>query len=112
MDEVYLHWTKRAVYTQGVKHIAEVAGAYWLIDAILSHQVYPLAKREEFQVWRLVVDLEKHSAMLTMTNGHTDRPIIEQFIEWTDFPESECELYLVRTPGQKPELCLLQPCEY
>ena len=35
-ENYYRHWTGHGVYTDGVKYLAEKAGAYWLIDAILS----------------------------------------------------------------------------
>ena len=29
--------SRSVIYTPGVRHVAERAGAYWLIDAIVSH---------------------------------------------------------------------------
>jgi hypothetical protein len=54
-EEYYRHWTRRLVYTDGVKYVAERGSAFWLIDAIASHQ--PKAVRNprlaEFQLWEL-----------------------------------------------------------
>lgn len=100
------------MYTAGVKWMCDRAGAYWLVDLIASHQHDPLARAEEFQVWHLKVSQDR-SAMAWMTDGNDETPIIAQKIEWTDYAdhgESECELYLVRSPGQPA--VLMQPCEY
>lgn len=110
MDEVYRH-SNRLVFTAGVKHIADVAGAHWLITLIDSHQT-PRVRREEFQLWRLVVAAD-NTAVVTMTDGNSDRPIVTQVIPYTDYAkagESECQLYLVSTPGHPSVLML--PCEY
>ncbi len=53
--ERYRHWTGRLIYTPGVQHLAERAGAYWLIDLVASHQITPNVSAEEFQVWTLTV---------------------------------------------------------
>lgn len=34
----YKHWLGGLLYTDGVKYVADQAGAYWLIDAIASYQ--------------------------------------------------------------------------
>ena len=37
--------------TDGVKYIADEAGAYWLLDIIASYQTDAKIRREPFQVW-------------------------------------------------------------
>ena len=44
----YPHWTKKLVYTDGVKFVADVAEAFWLIDLVASYQPLKVA----FQVWK------------------------------------------------------------
>jgi len=112
MDEVYRH-SNRLVFTAGVKHIADTAGAYWLIDLVASYQHMPKVRAEEFQLWELKVNPD-NSAVASMTDGNDGtKPIIEQKIPFTDYAkagESECKLYCVLTPGQPATL--MQPCEY
>jgi hypothetical protein len=114
MDELYKDFTG-VLYTAGVKHIADTAaggnGAYWLITAIGSFQGrgYPQVQAEEFQLWTLRVHPDR-SATLTMQPDSDKPAVITQTIPWTDFDEEVCELYVLRTPGQKPLIC--QPCEY
>jgi hypothetical protein len=75
-------------YTDGIRQLAEVAGAYWLIDAIFSHN-----RQETFQCWDLVVKGSK--AHLTMKED-TDKPFkVSQRIPCTDFPEGNWGFYLV-----------------
>jgi hypothetical protein len=89
--DYYEHSTKRVTYTDGVKTVAETCGAYWLIDAIASHQRSERVKNEEFQVWKLehAPTLKKpRRALLTATDGN-NRKIGQQEIPFTDFPLPE-----------------------
>ncbi len=109
MEEVYKNHFGRFLYTSGVRFVAERAGAYWLIDVVASYQGDKRARAEEFQVWKLTVKPDQ-SATVSMTDGNSDKAIIEQEIEYTDYPESDAELYCVLAPGQSATLML--PCEY
>jgi hypothetical protein len=82
-------------YTDGVKYLAEQAKAFWLIDAIASHQIRNV-KREPFQVWTLLVGANQF-AILKCTDGDKGTGEIEltrQHIEYTDFPLEKITLYL------------------
>ncbi len=47
------------LYTNGVKYVAEEAGAYWLIGEIdLAQGFDKLIAAEEFQSWKLVVNAD------------------------------------------------------
>ncbi len=84
----------RITFTDGVKLLADKAGAYWLVDAIVANQLLPEVKREEFQVWNLDVDRDNASATLTCEDGDY-RKVYEQKIAFTDFPPplSPMQLY-------------------
>ena len=57
----YRHSLNAAVlYTDGAKHVAKMAGAYWLLDEI--------ALAQAFQVWRL--DVKGTAATLTCEDGY------------------------------------------
>lgn len=94
-------------YTDGVKYLAENAQAYWLIDAIASHQ--PRARRihslTEFQLWFLHVGKEHkfikprspNAAVLTCWEDTPKlgvTPAVIQQIPYTDFPLPEIKLFL------------------
>ena len=78
-------------FTDGVLHMADQAGAYWLIDVIFSHQTSKAAQATEFQVWKIVS--ANGQATVTMTDGDTDTPIIQQSIPATDFPAGQLDLW-------------------
>jgi len=72
------------LYTDGAKHVADTAGAYWLLDEIALAQHYESAVREEaFQVWRL--DVKGSAPTLTCEDGN-DCIVHTKAIPFTDFP--------------------------
>ena len=89
--QFYQH-TRQLRYTEGVKYLAERAGAFWLIDLIASYQGYSQVQAESFQLWNLQV--ADASAMATMRRDTGCDPIISQRIEFTDFPMSSIKLYV------------------
>lgn len=89
-------------YTEGVKYLAEQAGAYWLIDYVFSNQLIPAIKAMPFQTWKIMVVDE--SATITVDDGNGK--IIKEFkIPYTDFPLPEFKLYFT-------DNVLLLPSEY
>lgn len=95
-DHYVRHWSGK-LYTSGVESVAEAAGAYWLIDAIFSHQsrrVLRLNRRmQEFQLWTLKVKVD-HSAVLTCREDSDCPAAVTQRIEYTDFPLPEIQFYV------------------
>jgi hypothetical protein len=96
-DYLIGHWTRRLNFTQGVHVLAEKGGAYWLIDAIASHQTDKRLVRSqrlrEFQLWELKVKPDR-SCTLTCRADSNEAPVITQEIEYTDFPLDEITLYV------------------
>lgn len=81
------------VYTEGVRHLAEKVGAYWLIDYVLSNQLLPSLKEQPFQVWIIKVQ-PNDEAFFTVEDGNNNE-IATFKIEFTDFPFQEFTLWLV-----------------
>lgn len=82
-------------YTDGIKALADLAGAYWLIDAVASWQFEPAILAEGFQLWRLDVANDK-AVLQAMTDCEPDgRLLVQQKIEYTDFPSGRFECYVV-----------------
>jgi len=80
------------IITDGVKAVAEVAGAYWLLDVIASYQ-HNKKLDKAFQVWKLAVNLTECSGVV---RGYNDtKRIITQKIPFTDFPLDKFTLYLI-----------------
>jgi len=88
----YRHWTRTLIYTPGIHHLAERAGAFWLIDLIASWQLDPTVRREPFQVWKLDVKPD-HSAIAVATDGN-DTILASQDIPFTDFPLPTISVWL------------------
>lgn len=82
---------KRFLLTDGAKYLAEKAKAYWLMDAIASHQTNKAVAAEEFQFWTLTVS-GKREAVLTCTDGN-DKQLVCQEVPFTDFPLNTITLY-------------------
>jgi hypothetical protein len=90
------------LYTDGVKYLAEQAGAYWLIDYIFSKQNLRTIQEQGFQVWKLIVDDGR--AIIKVEDGNEN--LIKEFkISYTDFPLKEFSLWFT-------DSVLLLPSEY
>lgn len=117
-------WRHEILLTDGVMHLAEHGGrnngtAFWLVDAIASYQGEKVLARHPFQVWKLIVTEEEgrsRCARLICTNGNSEKPIVEQEIEYTDFLLDEVQLYASVEPvdatGKKKRVIILLPSEY
>ena len=80
------------VVTDGVIAVAEAAGCYWLLDIIGSNQTNKQLD-PNFQVWKLVVNHEDSTAVVS---GYNDTALIfTQEIPFTDFPLDEFKLFLM-----------------
>lgn len=92
-EQWYRHGQARNVlYTDGAKYVAETAGAYWLLDEIAFSQMIKRVSAEEFQLWKLKVNLANNTARLVCEdgNGHT---VLKKNIPFTDFPLEEISFY-------------------
>jgi hypothetical protein len=61
---------------------------------VASYAREPLVKQEPFQLWRLT-RTTGNAAVLEMTDGDSDKAIVRQEIEYTDFPLQAIEMYCV-----------------
>ena len=92
------HWyrhplARHALYTDGIKYLADQAGAYWLIDIIaLAQRAEKAFQGQPFQVWTLKVE-EDRSALLTATDGN-GAGLYKQRLDFTDFPLPQIELWV------------------
>ncbi len=101
----------RFTYTDGIKHVAEKAKAYWLLDVIFSHAAN-ITKQERhntdqrlFMVFNLKVNPDD-SAVFTAEDGNGNVfDYARQEIGYTDFPAKSFKCYLT------DNVCML-PSEY
>ncbi|WP_439552511.1 DUF6876 family protein [Falsiroseomonas sp.] len=100
---------RRMVMTEGVIWLVEQAQAHWLTDIIASYQHEAHVSLEHFQAWRLSVDLTTRAAVIMMMDGNSHKPIVQQQIDYTDFPLAEITLWLI---AQGEHVVLMLPSEY
>ncbi len=104
----YRHWTKRALYTDGARFLADTAGAHWLLDVIASWQQHQSVRAETFQHW--VLRRESAWWRLACDDGN-GQILASQRIKGSDFPLDTISLYCVAGgPGGLPVIML--PGEY
>lgn len=107
-----VHWyrhnlARTVTYTDGVKYMAERAGAYWLIDEIALAQIgEPRVRAEDFQSWKLKVT--GSAAMLTCDDGNGNI-VFSKPIDFTDFPLDEINIWVESGEGGR---VILLPCEH
>lgn len=85
----YRHGINQTVlFTDGIKYVADNAGAYWLLDEIAIAQLCnEQIRKEAFQVWRLVVRPDR-TATLTCDDGN-GFVVLARELKFTDFPFEE-----------------------
>jgi hypothetical protein len=92
-EETYYRDTPiRIEYTQGVKFLQEQS-YYWLIDAIASYQTAEFKQNNDFQFWKLIVDLTTQSATLTCDDGNENISATQQ-IPYTDSVLAEVRVWV------------------
>ena len=116
----YIRWSPlfpRMVLTDGAKFVADnggTSGAYWLMDAIASHQPKALKdeRLREIQFWKLTVTEKdgRKSAVLTCRADSGEKPAITQRIEYTDFDLPEIDLWV--GPMDEKHFVIMLPSEY
>lgn len=91
---------RRTLLTDGAHTLAETAGAYWLMDAIASHQAGAAKKgftHYDTQFWQLTVHekpIRGKKAVLELRHDSGEPAVIRQLIEYTDFPVGQWKLWV------------------
>ena len=104
-EQFFRHTLVRdVIYSEGARYVAEMAGAYCLLDEIaLAQRFEPKVQAEAFQVWDLTI-AQDGSAALTCGDGN-GREVYSKSIPWTDFPAPSVRLYFC-------DGCIHLPIEY
>ena len=101
-ENYYQHWTKKGVFTDGIKAMADRFKAYWLIDVVFSYQDKKIGSIP-FQVWSIVSTGDKATVEM---KEDSDQPIlVSQEIPLTDFPKGMLKMFYI-------DNVLLLPSEY
>ncbi len=97
--------------TDGAKMVADDAGAWWLMDVIMSHlSTNATLRQEEFQHWRFVRNGDGPH-LVSVTDGNEGEPIVTQEVEYSDFPLPEIGFFVCRDEGLGGWVLML-PSEY
>lgn len=100
----YRHpFNRNILYTDGVKYVAETAGAYWLVDEITFSQMKKKIAAQPFQHWKLKVK-PNATATLTCEDGN-DNVVYTKKLTFTDFPLEEISFFFT-------DNVILLPSEY
>lgn len=93
-ENYYRHnMNRNLLFTDGVKFVADTAGAYWLIDEIAIANLFQAqVKAEEFQVWTLSLGQPGSGAHLVCDDGNGN-VVFTRFIPFTDFPVESVTFY-------------------
>ena len=97
MDK-FRHFNRRVLMTEGAAFLME-NGAGWLIDAVASYITPSILAKvtakdnrvADIQFWTL--DVKNNTAVLYMKADSDEPRLIEQEIEYTDFPLPTIKLY-------------------
>ncbi len=97
-SNIFYQYFAGGSYTEGLKYLADKAGAYWLIDAVFSY-----ARKEPFQCWTLKT--KDGDSTLTMAEDSDAPVLVTQTIPETNFPIETLRMYLIAD-------CLMLLAEY
>ena len=111
-ESVFRHWANRAfLYTEGVHHVAEHGGAFWLIDKIaLTNRYEPKVTRERFQHWTLTVAPDR-TATLVCEDGNGNQ-VFSETLDFTDFPLPSLGFYVCENEFGAGHFTMMLPSEY
>lgn len=107
------------VMTTGVASLAEANGAWWLVDAIVSHIVTGPAKDHAISFWTFERSKRGGFRLLATDGGQYDCDpvtIARQEIEASDYPEGElpARIWVARSEDDRGRLTfvMMLPEEY
>lgn len=106
-NEFYRHpLARRFIYTDGVKEVAEKAGAYWLLDIIGTEFVPAYLKATDPGMGIIEMFVTNGKAKIILTTDDDAPPVHTRKIEYTDFPDGKWVFYLASDDGQSCTLIL------
>jgi hypothetical protein len=74
----------RAITTEGIYAFCEKHKCYWFLDVINSYQTLAFRARNEFQVWKMVLN-DKGSGAKVICEDGDNNIILTQRIPYTDY---------------------------
>ncbi|MCU7550419.1 hypothetical protein OCK74_14960 [Chitinophagaceae bacterium LB-8] len=93
-DHFFQHRPSRIYFSQGVKDLADICSAYWLLELIISYQCKRRIKAEGFQVWELK-RINEDRFIVTATDGNHHR-LVYHYLPQCDFTYDLATIWLIR----------------
>lgn len=75
----------RFIYTEGVRAVAQRAGAYWLLDIVATEVFERVDKNNQHAILKLYVN--GSTGLLELSFSDEEKQPWQKFIPGTDFPE-------------------------
>lgn len=105
---------RRLVWTDGVQHFADKAGAFWFLDvvAIGTHGrpgIVPAVQRDPGGFAVVILHVKNDHALVEAYDDIPGRCLYSESIGWTDCPEGEWKFYLV---DDVEYVTMMLPSEY
>lgn len=91
-DEYFPTIFKGLVYSEGAQALFEKFKCYWFLDIVVSYQIHPKVRKEEFQVWKLKKTGD--STAIVICEDGNDNKVVSQKIPFTDFEAQEATLWV------------------
>jgi hypothetical protein len=102
---------RKLIYTEGVRHLAEKAGCYWLIDDVAIVLLPALLKKHKDYFYSIQLFVQRDcSAVVTIGDGNGNTHL-DHKVKWTDFPiiGEAVKFFLYES---EDHYCLMLPSEY
>ena len=104
----------KLVWTDGVQHFAEKAGAFWFLDLVAiganGHPgIVPAVQRDPGGFAVVFLHVKNDHALVEAFDDVPGRCIFTESIGWTDCPAGEWKFYLI---DDMDHVTLLLPSEY
>lgn len=118
LNEVYRHaLVRRFNYSDGVRELAQVAGAYWLLD-IIATEVVPVMQRlirSPGGVGTSYIEMrvgDDAKAEITLTIADDAPPAWSRKVDFTDFPPGHWVLFEIGPSGDEEGIIAILPSEH
>ena len=106
--------TKRLVYTDGVRHLAQICKSYWLIDLIALQFLPELIKTSNDWFYSVRINVTDHqTGVVIVTDGNSKKPLLTEELPYTTFPKvKNFMLFIESMDHENNTYCLLLPSEH
>lgn len=104
----------KLVWTEGVQHFADKAGAFWFLDLVAIGTnsrpgIVPAVQRDPGGFAVVCLHVKNEHALVEAFDDVPGRCLYSESVGWTDCPEGEWKFYLI---DEENHVVMLLPSEY